>query len=880
MKQLSRFLTSLPLIITITLGMSGCDTNETNSQSNARHLISAQSYHNQHQYRAALLETRNALKVSPSDDAAELYAQIFLDIGQPKTAAEFIESYGARSFELSALLVRAYLDLGKYISAEKTLKNFNSEELPNNEGKVLLAEALAGQNNYKQANELLSTVLSTDPTHLNALLLTLQIASIQQNPVAAQQAIIELKKHHSESPKALVVLARTATARKDYNEAEQLLMQSLRFVPDSDIMTPARASTLLLLIETLTNQGRYADAAPYSNALANANPNWQETQDRMANAIANLQSGDLEAAEKILMQIQQDNPNQGRSAALLGIINLQKGDSEKASEYFADNIDPETAAPIFTGAAALAQLQQNQIDSALQMLETALEANPDNKRLLVLYGLAATRTQDLYQKGIEALQQAASQGEPDYRMHTTLADGYFNGKEIAKATAELEKAQAIAPDNIALRYHIAKRYLANGLIDNAKAFAQAQLKKDEKDAHNWIIQGLVASIDKNIDLANESFKKALSIDSKSYTANLYQALIAANQQNWKLATQGFTNAIASNPIQLAPYGGLLKSLAATESPNDVVTRFEALTGKNGDKTNAALIATDYLIQQNKTAEAQNKFETINLAELKEQRSQASAVAEEIYINLIKLHVRDAANANDQKAAVAYLEQAQAQYPNNTKLLSLAAAYYLQYDKLAEAAALASKLRQLNENVYSTLISADILIKQNDYAQAISSLKSEWKREPNQDIALAIQKAALASNTDLDEDFLQSWEVAFPNQVQPHFYRANKAQQSGDIVLALKHYEKIIEINPSNVGALNNAAWFYFESDKLKRADELATKAVALAPNSAAVLDTAGWIKYNLNQAEAVELLKKAAELAPDNQEITTHYNTAKLHFNQ
>lgn len=868
------------LTVSLLLTTSGCSKNEQSGSAGKRSFISAKSYHSQHQYRAALLETRNALKQAPSNEAAELYAQIFLDIGQPKTAAEFIENYGANSIKLSELLVRSYLDLGKYISAERTLEKFNASSLPNYQYPLFQAEIFAGQGNYEKANQTISAVLAEDSTNMSALLLKLQIAAIQSNSLSAQEAITALKAHHSESPKALVVLARAASTRKDFDEAEQLLMQSLRFVPDSDIMTPARASTLLLLIETLTSQGRYADAAPYSNALANSNPNWQETQDRMENAIANLQAGDLEAAEKILMQIQQDNPNQSKSAALLGIINLQKGDSEKASEYFADNIDPETAAPIFTGAAALAQLQQKQIEPALQMLATALETNPENKRLLVLYGLTATRTNDLYAKGIEALQKAAAQGEPDYRMHTTLADGFFNGKEIAKAKTELEKALAIAPDNVGLRYHITKRYIANGLMDDAKSFAQSQLKKNNKDAHNWIIQGLVASVNKDIPQASKAFEQALKIDAESYTANLYQALIAANQQDWKLATKGFTKAIKSNPSQLAPYGGLIKSLAESESPANVIARFKELTNKHGDKTNSALISTDYLIQQNELAQAQSVFDTINLSELKEERTQASAVAQETYINLIKLHVRDAAIAENQPAAIAHLERAQAQYPENTKLLSLAAAYYLQYDKLAEAAKIASQLRQKNEKVFSTLISADILIKQNDYAQAITILKAEWDRQPHQDIALAIQKAALASQVELDEAFLQSWETTFPNQVQPYFYRANQAQQAGDIAGALAHYEKIIEINPNNVGALNNAAWFYFETGKLKRADELAIAAAKLAPNSAAVLDTAGWIKYNLNQVEAVELLKKAAELSPDNEEIVNHYNTARLHFNK
>lgn len=866
--------------------LSGCSEHNESNGSNKRFLISAQSYHAQHQYRASLLEVRNALKQAPSNEAAELYARIFVEIGQPKTAAEFIETYGAKSFELSELLVRAYLDQGKYISADRTLQNFNAEALPGHKYQTLQAEVLAGQGDYDKANQLIAEVLTKEPNNLEALLLKLQIASIEANALSAQEAIDALEQHHSTSPKALVVLARAATARKDFAKAESLLMESLRYVPDSDIMTPARASTLLLLIETLTNQGRYADAAPYSNALANSNPNWQETQDRMENAIASLQAGDLKAAEKILLQIQEDNPNQSRSAALLGVINLQKGNAQKANEYFADHIDPETAAPIFTGAAALAQLRQNQVESALQMLETALEANPDNQRLLVLYGLTATRLPEEASKGIEALKKALAETPTDSRIHTALADGYFNAGQNALGIKTLYSALEQDDNTVGLRYHVAKRLLSQGLSDEAVKFADKLIKQDKKSEHNWIISGLVSANDKDIPKSIDAFEQAIKLNPKSYTANLYLALTSANQQNWEKAVAGFKNAIAEKPEQVAPYGGLIKSLDAQNAINSqsdiekTTNQFKKHTKSKGDAINSALILADYLIQKNELQKAQKAFDTLDLVALKETQGQIRLVAEETYVNLIKLHVRDAVQSNAYDKANTILNKAIDEFPQNIKLLSFKAAYHLQQDQLADAAAIASQLRQLDERVFPALISADILMKQNNHEQALSLLLEEWDKGPHIDLAQAINKTAAKADIPLKEEFLDSWTQAFPNQVQPHFYRANTAQAAGDIKTAISHYEKIISIDEDNVGALNNAAWFYFELGSLEKADHYATIAAQYAPSNAAVLDTAGWIKYNLNQPESVALLKQAAELAPDNTEINEHYRIAKLHFNK
>lgn len=869
----------LLLSLTIAATLSSCGESEPTTGDSNRHLSTAQSYFSQHQYRTALIEVRNALRAAPSAEAAELYAELFIEIGQPKTASEFIESFGAKSLQLSALLTRAYLDQGKYISASKTLNKFNAETLPNHQFELLSAETSAGLADYDKAKQLLNTVISASPNNEQARILQLQIASIQNDAITAQEAINSLKQNHSESPRSLVVLARAASAAENYSEAEQYLMLALRFIPDADIMVPAKASTLLLLIETLTNQGRYADAVPYSNAIAKSNPNWQETQDRMQNAISNLQSGDLAAAEKILLQIQQDNPNQEQSAALLGIINLQRGEAEKAAEYFDNNIDPETASPIFTGAAALAQLQQNQIESALDMLTKALEVNPDNQRLLILYGLTATRTTDLFQAGIDALLKATAQSPDDIKLHTTLADGYFNGKDYASGKQALAKAISLEPDNLGLRYHVAKRYFALGLTDDAKQYAKELLKNDSGDAHNWIISGLVASLANKQDDALAAFDKALNIDPSLYTANLYRALLSANTQKWAEASRYFKKAIDIQPNQIAPYGGLLKSLAATHTPQQVVAEMNKVATSSEKKTIVSLLVADYLIQLKDLESANKTFSHVDLAALKEESSQKSKIAEEVFVNLTKLKVQKFASLNQNSDAKQTIESAITQFPQNHNLLGFAAAYYLNNDDLASAAAKSSLLRKLGGESLATLIEADILLKQDQGSKALTLLYTQWSKQPEKDIAVAIQKTAHKLSQPLGADFLDEWEKRFPNAVQPIFYRANQAQKAGDIDTAITYYERILKIDANSIAALNNLAWYYQEQNKMEQANGLADRAVKLAPNSAAVLDTAGYIKLRMNDKEALALLERAVTLDPESEEIAAHYQKAKATFN-
>jgi len=88
--------------------------------------------------------------------------------------------------------------------------------------------------------------------------------------------------------------------------------------------------------------------------------------------------------------------------------------------------------------------------------------------------------------------------------------------------------------------------------------------------------------------------------------------------------------------------------------------------------------------------------------------------------------------------------------------------------------------------------------------------------------------------------------------------------------ALRAYQSVLSLDGKNVVALNNAAWLSHEV-KSPDALALAERAYQLAPDSAAVLDTLGWILRAQNrEQEAILRLSRAAELAPNAPEIRYH----------
>ncbi len=93
-----------------------------------------------------------------------------------------------------------------------------------------------------------------------------------------------------------------------------------------------------------------------------------------------------------------------------------------------------------------------------------------------------------------------------------------------------------------------------------------------------------------------------------------------------------------------------------------------------------------------------------------------------------------------------------------------------------------------------------------------------------------------------------------------------------------HYRKTIELDPSNHSAKNNLAYLYAERNvNLEGALQLADEAIAAVPDSAAYLDTKGWVLYRLGRyEEAAAFIRKALAADPDSPDLHLHLGEVYL----
>lgn len=863
-------------IITSSALLAGCGSNAEGDAEQAQiHVKSSQAYRDQGQYRAAMIEARNALQLAPQNVPAALsLASIYLELGDGKAAAELLERVDkSQSAKAAVPLASAYLDMGKFSSAEETLATADLSNEQRQSAEFLVAKArIAGkQQRLDEAEALLRQAINNHPDDVTAPAALVELVLMRDGAEQALKVAEEVLQRHRDKPDAQFVYAEIAGANQDMEGIERHLTNALSRLPQTDVITPLKARVLRHLSSVLTQQGRTTEALVYTRLLAEANPEAQEMRQQYDDAVTQLRAGKLNEAEQTLTSMYERNPGNDTSALFLGLVNLQKGELDQAIELFDEHLDPETASPQMIRAASLAQLQKNRPEEALRILRKAKDDRPNDAGVLAVFGLTALNIAGAEEEGVLALQNALEQDPSKAELRIALAEYYARQGRAEQALEQLETAAGAAPSNFAVQRAYVSALLQQGNIPKARSVTDDLQQSAGEAFFTWLLSAQVNLAAQDYSPALQQLNKAAALAPREPAPLIGLAQLALQQREWGNAARYFERAAGLRGDLVPAYKGIVTAHESAGTIKEGLAHLEKLAEDPSKAPTAnAVIAQYYLLN-----EQPQKSETFVEKALETETSPTRylrGVAAQTYRAL----AAQARSRGESDAAREHLMAALRQIPNSLALTRELAALEIQAGRYEEAHQLLDAMAATpGGRSTAALLRAAMLHQQKKPAEAAELLTSEWQAQPHADIANQRYLLAKQGRQGSVEEILQEWRRRFPLDARPLVYLGMEAQEAKQTDAATSYYEQALTINPNNPLALNNLAWIRFEAGE-REAVELAKRAADLAPNNGAILDTYGWILVQKgDKTEGIKWLEKAAQAAPGSTEIQQHLEQAR-----
>lgn len=851
------------------------DTPEDTAASSTATLQNGYQFLEQGQFRAALIEGRNAIKAAPSDPKGYvLLGAITNRLGQYRQAIGALEPHAANSTDPDLLftLVDAYLGTRKFRSASQTLDTHSTLLEAADAARFHNISADIDQNLRDQpaARAHYDAALAAEPGNVKARLGIVGLEWTSNNRGTAQDLLSEILREHPADVEALLVRARLALQSDDPDVAESALSSALASLPNTDIFTPKRTEILISLKNVLTQQGRTSEALTYSEMLSEAFPGSQQTESAMRDAVALFEEGKLDEAREVLMKLQEDNPGVAPAATLLGVINYMQGNNEVASEQFQQVLDPETAPSQTLQIYAMNELRLNQPERVLEALRDSIDQSQD-ANLVGLYGVAALSAGEP-QEGVKALRRAIELDPEKARFRLLLAR-YHNSKsnpEPEQALEEVQRAAAIQPDDPFVQTALLEQLGMMNRLEEAGQHIKQMLTEYGDVASTHQIVGSFRFRTREFDEAHKAFRTALELNPDDVRSHFGVGRTALELKRYDEAAGSFRDVINISPENSQAYKGLITAAELNKNVAPVLEQIER-EARPGETITPFMVLAEYFARNG------NDDETDRVLALANEKAPDADMIRSFRVVLALSRAQRAAGAGDLAAGRTAVMAGLDINATDERLLGTLIDIEIRAGNMRESERLLETFKEAHpDSALGPMLYGDLALSKADLTNAGQYFRESWDKRATDTAAFKLYGVLRQGVTPASSDaLLNEWEAQLPQSNLMKITRAGRYLELGNNTNAREIYEQLVQAAPNSVIALNNLAWIYLE-DKPEAAIEMAKRAYDLAGESGDVVDTYGWILHQQGRSkEALELLEKAAQLKPDNEEIRGHLEAVR-----
>jgi putative PEP-CTERM system TPR-repeat lipoprotein len=754
-------------------------------------------------------------------------------------------------------------------------------------------------------------------------------------PDDAAEALRTAQQQGGDTSPLLVELARLAAVRGDTAEAEALLGRAVeadptnaeahvllgtivtqagrleqgaaQFAAAADLYTSRfqsvlAAPVLLRLVQVQLALNQIDAATATATRLSKAIPNAAFAD--YANGLVAFQRGDFAETIRLLRDAVSKAPGQSEFLALLGAAHLGAGNYGQAEQQFLAVLGANPADPAANRLLAETRIRQQRPRAALETLKFFEASDVEADLGLLLLQAAARLQSGDVEAALPYLEQAHGLSSGNQAVVLQLLQAYLALGRTADADALLRSSGALSADeaySASLAVLIAR--LQGEGVDAARTYVAALANDQPDDPRPRMLAAVLEQVTGNEPSARANLEAAIALDGNFVPPRLALAALLAEEGRFADAERQLLAVTEADPENVDALMSLAQvavrradqgvaerylqraaNISAASGPRLALARLYLVRGEIGlaeaevgkvSQTEPA--TTDLLLTQGMLALAKNDPGTaVGLLRAAWQQSANRPSIALLYADA-QVAAGDAAAARETLAAAT---QALPSVPELRAALGLAE---LRLGDSAEALRIAQGLQvEFGQRAIGFALEGRLRMVERRYAEAARAYTLAYERERNWELLTSVVAATrLLDPTSANAaDPIREWLDAAPGDVNARLLLAEVLQGTGNVDEALREYASILALDPRNVVALNNAAWYAYELGRPEALD-YARRAADLAPDSAPALDTLGWILVREDRAaDALPYLTKAAQLAPQTLEIRYHLAVAQAGVGQ
>jgi putative PEP-CTERM system TPR-repeat lipoprotein len=868
--------------------IAGCDRFTSVETRVARATASLQAG----EYASALIDVRKALEAEPGNVGAQvLLADVLAASGELREALAQLEraaGAGAAVEDVASRRISLLLQSGDSEGAERALaqaatlselerarfegrlaiqRNSGSAALTaferalasrsdDREARLGRIEALALLGRRDEAMREVDALLEDDPDFAPAYIARGDLELQQARFLPGAKAYEAALESGSGLPRLVRLRVRSAQivsllAAAQLDEARQALSALEGEAQSTPLLALMRARVALAGddVSTAVNELR---------AFTRAVPD--DLTGRMLLAGALLAQGNTEQAQAEIARATIEFPARDEPRLMLAELQMRRGRTLEAEEALRPLIARSPPNPQALALQGQLSIRQGEALAGLEFLEQGIAERPDDERLRLQLAAAQVAAGEP-RRAIETL---ASIEEPSLlaardrlRVIATAAS-----EGPAAAEAQLRAAIARNPDDVDLSLMAASYYASTGDVERARRLLEEARVRRPEDSRLALALARLELSARRLDPATSLTEAVLARSPTDLGAMTLMAAIASERGNVQEADGWLDRARIAHPNALGIRVALARrELAKGDREAAGALIAEAERAASGD-VGALVTLAELNAAAGRTTEA---LKQLDQAEARRPDTPAILLAR------ARVHLA----AGNGAAARDSLRRALKINPAWTPAATTLAALETSTGNLDAALRVTQDLRKSDpRGTTADILEADIYLGSKRPADAARLFAGAYARAPSSILAQRALQARRAAGDTTPERELADWVRRSPTDAPARRALAEHYMQTGRSPLAIAELERVIELRPDDPVALNNLAWLYHEA-RDERALAIAERAVAAAPGVPEIQDTRGVILLAAGRhAEALEVLRKAAQDSGRNADIQYHFAQA------